>query len=304
MNPKSLLAIDRLKREEILDLLHDSHCFSDSKKDWLVGKKSPVANLFFESSTRTHYSFALAELELGLPVEDWNSEHGSTAKGESLYDTCKTFESIGYSALVIRHPKDGYFDDLEGLDIPVVNAGDGCGNHPTQCLLDLYTILEEFHRLEGLKVAIVGDVLHSRVANSDYQALKSFGADVCFSGPEEFAREGFPFVSMDEALEGADVVMLLRIQFERLLSAMAISKEEYRRRYGLTKERYDCLKPAAIVLHPAPVNRGLEIDAPLVEAKKSRIFRQMRNGVYVRKAAIKRALGFPPFEERNPDWVI
>ncbi len=295
MHLKSLLKIDALSRAEITSLLLDAYCFSSIYKDWQFSHSVPVANLFFENSTRTHFSFASAELQLGLKVEDWIPEFSSMTKGESLYDTCKTFESIGYKLLVIRHKQNEYFKELENINIPILNAGDGSGNHPTQCLLDLYTILEHFHHLKGLNVLIVGDILHSRVANSDYQALKMFGANCYFAGPKEFEREGFPFIDFDEGIKKADVVMMLRIQFERLETKMKISKEEYHLKYGLTKERYKKMKENSIIMHPAPVNRGLEIDSDLVEAKKSKIFKQMENGVLVRKAVIKRAFNYQPF---------
>lgn len=295
MNKNSLLTIDRLSKQDIVSLLTDAFGFQEKYQDWQLGTSVPVANLFFENSTRTHYSFAFAELGLGLKVEDIMASTSSVTKGESIYDTCKTLESIGYKALVIRSPIDNYFDQLDNIRIPILNAGDGCGNHPTQCLLDLYTIFEHFHHIEGLKVCIIGDILHSRVANSDYQALKMFGADVVFSGPEEFKREGFPFVDIDTAIAQSDVVMLLRIQFERLNLPMTITKEEYHENFGLTLKRYKTMKKDSIIMHPAPVNRGIEIDSSLVESEKSVIFRQMTNGVYVRKAALKRAFGFEPF---------
>ena len=297
MNERSLLDIGQLSRQDILDILSDAHDFSASKRDWQLPHPGLVANLFFEPSTRTHYSFAAAELGLGLKVEDYTPLTGSTQKGESFRDTCLTFQALGYDLLVIRSPQERYYDEIADLRIPVINAGDGAGSHPTQCLLDLMTIQEEFATFEGLKVAIIGDIAHSRVANSDYQALTSLGARVVCAGPEEFAREGFPFTSVDEAIEGADVVMTLRIQFERLKEGMSITREEYHQRYGLTAARAQSLKPGCIIMHPAPINRGLEIDSELVECPRSRIFKQMENGTYVRKAVIKRAFNLLPFRE-------
>jgi len=302
MHPKSLLTIDSLNKLDIIKILNDAYAFSSQYKDWLLKSPALVANLFFENSTRTHFSFASAEHQLGLKVEDYYPDFSSLTKGESLYDTCKTFQSIGYKLLVIRNKEDNYFDQLNSLTIPIINAGDGKQNHPTQCLLDLYTIIEHFHRLHGLKIAIIGDIYHSRVANSNYQALKMFGNEVVFSGPEEFKREGFPYENIDTAIKTADVVMLLRIQFERLNLPMQISKQEYHEKFGLTKKRYEMMKENAIILHPAPVNRGLEIDSDLVEAPKSRIFKQMENGVLVRKAVIKRALQDDEFNCINKEW--
>ena len=172
-----------------------------------------------------------------------------------------------------------------------MNAGDGCGNHPTQCLLDLYTIRSEFGHFAGLKVAIIGDIIHSRVAASNYDALTRLGAEVRFGGFAEWLPKDKTQISIDEAAEWADVIMLLRIQHERHAQHMQLSKEAYLEKYGLTKERYARMKDHAILMHPAPVNRGVEIDSDLVEADKSRIFKQMENGVLVRKAVLKRAFG-------------
>lgn len=299
MNKNSLLSMKDLSAQEILSILDDAKCFNSSHDDWqLPMRKALVANLFFEPSTRTHYSFESAEFQLGCKVSDFNAETSSVKKGETLYDTVKTFESIGYDAVVIRHPEDNYFAQLEDVTIPIINAGDGRGNHPTQCLLDLLTIYDEFDSFEGLNIVICGDIQHSRVAMSNKQALETLGANLVFSGPKEWQRPGFPTMDFDEAVEWADVVMMLRIQKERgaaLVSQM--SDAEYLEKYGLNKERYSRMKENAIIMHPAPVNRGVEIDSDLVECEKSRIFKQMYNGVLVRKAVIKRAFGLKPFKE-------
>ena len=229
-------------------------------------------------------------------MENFTAQGSSVEKGESLYDTVKTFESIGYDALVIRHSQDEYFKELENIQIPILNAGDGCGNHPTQCLLDLLTIYQEFHTFEGIKVAVIGDVKHSRVATSIKEAMDLLGGEVCFSGPKEWVETDASYKDIEEAVQWADVVMMLRIQHERHQETMKMCKEEYLQNYGLTKERAAMMKPNAIIMHPAPVNRGVEIDSDLVEAKNSRIFQQMSNGVLVRKAVVKRALGYAPFD--------
>lgn len=298
MNKNSLLSMRDLSKNEIIHILNDAQSFYISNSDWhLPVKKALVANLFFEASTRTHYSFESAELQLGCKVADIQTSASSVTKGETLYDTVKTLESVGYDAVVIRHSQDAYYKELEGINIPILNAGDGAGDHPTQCLLDLLTMYQQFHTLEGLNVVICGDILHSRVAASDKVALEEFGSTVRFAGPKEWEREGYQTVDFDEAIETADVVMMLRIQKERGAAIGNMSDSEYLEKYGLTKERYARLKENAIVMHPAPVNRGVEIDSDLVEAPKSRIFQQMANGVLVRKAVIKRAFGFEPFEE-------
>ncbi|MDO4467214.1 MAG: aspartate carbamoyltransferase catalytic subunit [Bacillota bacterium] len=299
MNKNSLLSMKDLSAQEIISILEDAKCFNSSHDDWqLPMQKALVANLFFEPSTRTHYSFESAEYQLGCKVSDFNAETSSVKKGETLYDTVKTFESIGYDAVVVRHPEDNYFLQLEDVNIPIINAGDGRGNHPTQCLLDLLTIYDEFGSFEGLNIVICGDIQHSRVAMSNKQALETLGANLVFAGPKEWQREGFPTMDFDEAVEWADVVMMLRIQKERGASLVSnMSDEEYLNQYGLNKERYSRMKENAIIMHPAPVNRGVEIDSDLVECEKSRIFKQMYNGVLVRKAVLKRAFGLKPFGE-------
>lgn len=291
MNPNSLLRIRDLSKDELMGILMDAQLFGASQKDWQLPQRRLVANLFFEPSTRTHYSFASAEHQLGCCVEDFTAAGSSVEKGESLYDTVKTFESVGYDAVVIRHRQDEYFRELEGIEIPIINAGDGAGNHPTQCLLDLLTLYQEFGRIEGIRLAIIGDIQHSRVASSNREAMELLGGEWVFSGPPQWQREGYPYMPIDEAVEWADAVMMLRIQHERHSSAMQMSKAEYLQRYGLTKERASRMKPHAIIMHPAPVNRDVEIDSDLVESPKSRIFKQMSNGVLIRKAAIKRAMG-------------
>lgn len=295
MNKNSLLRICDLTCDEIYEILHDAQAFSCSQSDWQLPRRTLVANLFFEASTRTHFSFASAQHQLGARVEDFSAQGSSVEKGETLYDTVKTFESIGYDALIIRHSKDEYFTELEDIKIPILNAGDGCGNHPTQCLLDLLTIYQEFGKFQGVKVAIIGDVSHSRVANSVKEAILMLGGKVAFSGPDEWVEKDKYYKSVDEAVAWADAVMMLRIQHERHKATMSMSKEEYLQAYGLTKERAASMKKDAIIMHPAPVNRGVEIDSDLVEAPQSRIFKQMENGVLVRKAVMKRAFGYKTF---------
>lgn len=299
MNTKSLLRISDLTKDEIMSILHDAQSFSCSHKDWQLPKRKLIANLFFEASTRTHYSFASAELQLDCRIEDFSASGSSVEKGESLYDTVKTFESIGFDALVIRHKKNEYFKELDSIQIPILNAGDGCGNHPTQCLLDLLTIYQEFKTFEGIKVAVIGDVAHSRVAHSIKEAMLLLGGEISFSGPDEWIEKDAFYKPIDEAIAWADAVMMLRIQHERHEYAINMSDTQYLKKYGLTKKRLALMKEHAIIMHPAPVNRGVEIDDDLVEHEKSRIFKQMQNGVLVRKAVIKRAFGYQFEEEKH-----
>ncbi|KGX88517.1 aspartate carbamoyltransferase catalytic subunit [Pontibacillus litoralis] len=246
-----------------------------------------IANLFFEPSTRTKLSFEVAEKKLGYETIDFTLESSSVQKGESLYDTVRTIESLGASAVVIRHPEDNYFEALKtNIQIPIINGGDGKGEHPTQCLLDLYTIYEEFGTFTGLKVVIAGDIRHSRVARSNALTLQRLGANVAFSGPSEWQDNNlqFPYVSMGEAVSTCDVLMLLRIQNERHDAELGGS--DYLTQYGLTVEREKKMKEKSIIMHPAPVNRGVEIADELVECSRSRIFQQMKNGVFIRMAVI------------------
>lgn len=288
MNQNSILTMNYLSVDEIMSILNDAMSFSCSHKDWQLSKPRLIANLFFEPSTRTHYSFASAEHQLGCKVVDFMAEASSTKKGESLYDTVKTFEVIGYEGLIIRHSEDKYFKELEDINIPIINAGDGCDNHPSQCLLDMLTIYQEFKTFKDIKLVIVGDINHSRVANSNVDTMKRLGGEVRFSGPEFWIDRKDLYMPLDEAVEWADAVMMLRIQHERHTEAMNLTPEQYLQQYGLTHERVARMKEHAIIMHPAPVNRGVEIESDLVEHPKSRIFKQMENGVLVRKAMIKK----------------
>ena len=284
MKLKGLLTLKDLSVEKTMDLLSYS---LKLKKGYQVSYENKrFVTLFFENSTRTYYSFILAMKKLGIDVIDCNTSVSSTQKGESLYDTVKTFESIGVDGVVIRHSQDEYFKELDGINIPVFNGGDGKSNHPTQSLLDLMTIYEEYGKFEGLKCCIVGDISHSRVAHTNIEIMQRLGMEVYISGPEEYNDGSAKYLSLDEAIETCDVIMLLRVQFERHTESMKISKEEYHQLYGLTMEKVNKMKENAIIMHPAPFNRGLEIADEVVECEKSRIYKQMTNGVYIRMAVI------------------
>jgi len=288
-----MFTITELSTERINSIVTEALAFADGKTAKIEGEVF-CSNLFFEDSTRTKTSFDIAERKLGLQVVPFDASHSSVNKGESLYDTVKTIESLGVNLVVIRDKKDRYFDELKNIKIPVINGGDGTGNHPSQCMLDLMTIYQEFGKFEGLKVGIVGDVKHSRVANSNAEALRRLGAKVYFSGPEQWFDEGAlingTYLNVDELIKEVDVLMLLRIQHERHDSKMSFSASDYHRKYGLTKEREKAMKKEAIIMHPAPINRGVEIDTDLVECERSRVFKQMQNGVFARMAILKEAL--------------
>lgn len=285
---KGLLTLKNLSNEQIHDIITYAISLKEGLEVSYSGKK--FSTLFFENSTRTHYSFVAAMMNLGIKVIDVNVTASSVNKGESLYDTVKTFEALGVDGVVIRHSQDEYFKELEGINIPIFNGGDGKSNHPTQSLLDLMTIYEEFGHFEGLKCCIIGDISHSRVAHTNISVMQQLGMDVYVSGPLEFNDDSAPYLSIDEAIKTCDVIMLLRVQFERHTENMSMTNEEYHIRYGLTMERVNQMKENAIIMHPAPVNRNVEIADSVVECSKSRIFKQMTNGVYTRMAVISMVL--------------
>ncbi|ATP39279.1 aspartate carbamoyltransferase [Solibacillus sp. R5-41] len=287
---KNLLSMEHLSNEEILHILDRAKAFENGEEP-KTARTYNVANLFFEPSTRTKTSFEMAERKIGCTVIPFDAGFSSAVKGETMYDTVKTLEMIGIDAVVIRAKEDEYYNELlEGINVAVINAGDGAGQHPSQCLLDLYTIKKEFGTFEGLNVTIVGDVSHSRVAKSNATALTKLGANVRFLCPQEWAGDFEAFYSWDGILEDSDVIMLLRIQHERHTVSKSFSKESYHVKYGLTPEREKMMKKAAIIMHPAPVNRDVEIADELVECERSRIFQQVRNGVYTRMAIVETIL--------------
>ncbi len=273
------------KIQEIIDLaLKLKGGFSKN----YVGKK--MATLFFENSTRTQYSFQVAMMNLGIQVVGFNASVSSVQKGESLYDTVRTFEALGLDGVVIRSSIDNYFDQLQNIKMPIFNGGDGASNHPTQCLLDLMTIYEEFGHFAGLKVCMIGDISHSRVAHGNIEVMKRLGMDVYISGPEEFNDGSAPHLDFVEAVKTCDVIMMLRVQFERHKEKMHLTEKEYFDLYGLDMNKVKLMKEKAIIMHPAPVNRNIEIADDVVECKKARIYKQMTNGVYIRMAVISMVL--------------
>lgn len=247
-----------------------------------------AVNCFFENSTRTQTSFEVAERKCGFQVIPFNPGNSSISKGETLFDTVLTMDALGIEIAVIRSEQNDYYEALvasNDLSISIINGGDGSGQHPSQCLLDLVTIYESFHRFEGLKVVIAGDIKHSRVANSNADLLNRLGAEVYFSGPTIWMDPALDHLGkqtdLDAILSEVDVLMLLRVQNERHPDLFI---EEYHQTYGLTNERAKRMKPEAIIMHPAPVNRGVEIADELVISPQSRIVDQMKNGVYTRMA--------------------
>jgi aspartate carbamoyltransferase catalytic subunit len=278
-----------------------------------------VVNLFFEDSTRTRISFEAAAKRLSADVINFSAKGSSVSKGESLKDTALTLEAMGADAVVVRHPASGAPHRLATagwLRASVINAGDGTHEHPTQALLDAYTMRAHFsaapagrgdaHALEGRRVVIVGDILHSRVARSDVTLLATLGADVTLVGPPTLLPVGvetWPCATsyeMDPLLAAADVVMMLRVQRERMDAAFFPSAREYSRRYGLDGTRLARLPAHALVMHPGPMNRGLEISAEAADSTRSTVVEQVANGVSVRMAVLYLLLGGPPPAPTGP----
>jgi aspartate carbamoyltransferase catalytic subunit len=257
-----------------------------------------VVNLFYEDSTRTRISFEAAAKRLSADVINFSAKGSSVSKGESLKDTALTLQAMGADAVVIRHSASGAPHRLaDWIDGTVINAGDGTHEHPTQALLDAYTMRSRLGRVEGLKVAIVGDVLHSRVARSNVLLLHTLGAHVTLVAPPTLLPVGvhaWPAdvsYDFDSAVSGVDVVMMLRVQRERMGEAYFPSEREYARRYGLDRDRVRMMPAHAIVMHPGPMNRGMEIAPEVADSARSTIVEQVANGVSIRMAVLYLMLG-------------
>lgn len=299
---KHLLGIKDLSPEQIKEILNEASSFKDilkrdiKKVPTLRGKT--VVNLFFEPSTRTRTSFELAEKRMSMDVLNFSVPTSSVVKGESLLDTIKTIEAYEIDFLVIRHSSSGVPHLVSRhTRASVINAGDGINEHPTQALLDAFTIIEKKGRIEGLNVAIVGDILHSRVARSNIYCLTKLGARLRLIGPptlipsslaSKFGLSGDikVFYSIEEGLKDVDVVMILRIQMERQGKSFFPSKDEYFKLWGLTSERLSLAKDDVIVMHPGPMNRGVEIASDVADGPKSVILEQVTNGIAIRMAVM------------------
>lgn len=286
----NLLSINHLSDETIAALLTRGALFAADRRSGagvLAGRT--VFNCFYENSTRTAMSFAQAAARLGAQAITLSVEHSSVKKGETLADTARTLGAMGPDALVLRHRENGAAETVAGLvDCPVVNAGDGTNEHPTQALLDALTLTQHFRSLEGRTIAILGDIRHSRVARSNARLLPRLGATVRLAGPQALMPEDVAPLSLDEAIAGADAVMMLRVQRERLDEDLGDVPGEYLSRYGLTSERLALAKPDSVVLHPGPMNRGVEIADEVADLPgRSLILRQVANGVAMRMAVLE-----------------
>ncbi|MBI4353336.1 MAG: aspartate carbamoyltransferase catalytic subunit [Candidatus Omnitrophica bacterium] len=294
---KDLVSLEELSREEIELVLDTAESFKEvsarevKKVPALRGKT--VANLFFEPSTRTRTSFELAAKRLSADIVNFSSSGSSTVKGESLKDTVRNMEAMQVDTLVVRHSSSGAAEYLARfVKAGVINAGDGIHEHPTQGLLDIFTIRERKKNLEGLKVCLVGDILHSRVARSNIWGLTKLGAKVSVCGPPTLIPSKIEELGvtvgydLDEAIRGQDVLNILRIQLERQRGAFFPSIREYAAEYGISKERLERAKKDVLIMHPGPVNRGVELAGEVADGPHSVILDQVTNGIAVRMAVL------------------
>jgi aspartate carbamoyltransferase catalytic subunit len=297
MKGRDLLGIEDLAREEIERILETAKHMQEvgrrevKKVPTLRGRT--IINLFFEPSTRTRTSFEIAGKRLSADVINFTPSHSSMTKAETILDTAKTLDAMDPDAVVVRHRVAGVPKRIaDELDAPVINAGDGAHEHPTQALLDLLTVYEEKGRVDGLAVTIVGDVLHSRVARSDIYAFQKLGAEVRVAAPPTMIPAGIETLGVKvvprlrEALDGADVVMVLRIQKERLEGAYFPSIREYSATFGVDRAKLRFAKDDAIVMHPGPINRGVELSHDLADRRPGVVLDQVRNGVALRMAVL------------------
>jgi aspartate carbamoyltransferase catalytic subunit len=288
-----LLSIDSLGNDEIARILDEGQRWfeynrADSRGEDARLEHKIVFNLFYENSTRTLMSFATAATRLGASAITLPVEHSSVKKGETLEDTARTLNAMRPDCVVVRHPQNGAPGIVaEIMDAAVINAGDGTNEHPTQALLDAAAIRHRVGHIDGLKIAICGDIRHSRVARSNAKLLPRLGAEVRLAGPRELMPGDVPKLSIDEAIDGADVVMMLRVQRERLESDLGDAPGEYLERYGLTAERLATAAPDAVVMHPGPMNRDVEIASAIADSQRSLIQLQVEMGVAVRMACVE-----------------
>jgi len=299
---KDLLGLEDLSKEEIEIILNVAESFKDvstrsvKKVPALRGKT--VVNLFFEPSTRTRTSFELAAKRLSADVLSFDVSSSSVSKGETIVDTAKNIEAMKVDCFIVRHSVSGApLIISKNVSSSVINAGDGCHEHPTQALLDLFTVKEKFGKIKGIKISIIGDILHSRVARSNIWGFKKLGADVIVCGPpplipKDIEKTGVKVTfDINEALENVDIVYLLRLQRERQKENYLPSLKEYSSLYGIDEERYEKIKKKTFIMHPGPMNRGIEIKSGVAEKDNSLILQQVTNGIAVRMAVLYLTIG-------------
>jgi aspartate carbamoyltransferase catalytic subunit len=294
---RHLLSLEELSADEIRFVLDTADSFKEvstrSVKKVPALRGRVVVNAFFEDSTRTRTSFELAAQRLSADVIAFTEKGSSVSKGETLIDTARNIEAMGVDVIVLRHSAAGAAAVLaRQCKCSIVNAGDGAHEHPTQGLLDLYTIRERFGRIEGLKVAIVGDIVNSRVARSNLWGLTKLGAEVILVGPTTLVPRSFEKLGakvvhdFDSVIGQVDVINMLRVQFERIKSSQFPSVREFTRFFGLTRDRFQKCKPGVFVMHPGPMNRGIEISSDIADGPQSGILQQVTNGLAVRMAVL------------------
>jgi aspartate carbamoyltransferase catalytic subunit len=294
---KHLLGLHELSADELRFILDTAYSFKEvstrSVKKVPALRGRVVVNAFWEDSTRTRVSFQLAAQRLSADTIDFSEKSSSVSKGETLIDTARNIEAMGVDVIVIRHPAAGAAQLLSRtVKCSIVNAGDGAHEHPTQGLLDLYTIRERFGKVEGLKVAIVGDIANSRVARSNLFALTKLGAEVILVGPPTLLSRSFEQLGarithdFDSVIGEVDVVNMLRVQFERIKSSQFPTVREFTSMYGLTWDRFQRCKKDVFVMHPGPMNRGIEIQSDIADGAQSGILQQVTNGLAVRMAVL------------------
>jgi len=277
----SLLNLDDVTVDEILRIIKQATDFKNGKVVNYDGKKI-IGNLFFEPSTRTQYSFETAAYRLGCQVVTLDVSNSSILKGETLYDTVDTFACFNLDALVIRDSRRGYYETLLDIDIPIINGGDGDGDHPTQVLLDLMTIYEQFGKFSGLRVCIVGDIRHSRVARTSFKMMTKLGMKVKFVAPDVFKTDFGVYGEFDDDLEMMDVIYMLRFQNERHGDKYLFETINYQ----MNEQRLSKINSNAIIMHPGPFNRGVEITDVVVKSSQCVINNQVTNGVYIRMVVL------------------
>ncbi len=297
LSQKHFLGLETATKEDIQTLINTGFTFREildrpiKKVPSLTGVN--ILNLFFENSTRTRISFELAEKRLSAEVTNFSTSSSSVKKGESLKDTIQNIHAMKIDAIIMRHPTPGSVLQLtEFIDSVVINAGDGTHEHPTQAMLDMMSLYEKFGKLKGLKIAIIGDVLHSRVALSNIYGLKKMGAEVTLCGPPHLIPKNIEITgvkinyNLDEVIEWADALNVLRIQRERMGIGLIPSIREYRSTFGITLERMKKHKNEIVIMHPGPMNRGVEIDSVIADSDQTIILDQVLNGVAIRMSIL------------------
>ena len=305
---KHLLGLEHISKEDIASFIDVGFTFREilerpiKKVPILKGKN--IVNLFFENSTRTKISFELAEKRLSADVTNFSASSSSVKKGESLRDTIQNIHIMKMDAVVIRHPVPGSALQITNyVDVPIINAGDGTHEHPTQALLDMMSIKEKFGKIEDLNIGIVGDILHSRVALSNIFGLVKMGANVKLCAPPHLIPKNIEHLgvsityNVDELLDWADAINVLRIQRERMGVGIIPSIREYRKFFGITNDRMENLKKEIVIMHPGPINRGVEIDSEVADSEQAIILDQVLNGVAVRMSVLYLLLGSSEIEK-------